>query len=108
MYMELDKRDLFLNRPKVTSHKSMKTCIKITERRHFFFFFHQSGVGWARAMDSPREKTSTSHLKQDSYVQLGEGFGLFDHPEDSGWRDESFQVRTFSTRLYRLFRLGSG
>ena len=61
MYMELDKRDLFL-RPNVTSHKIMKTCIKIT-------FFPQSGVGWARAMESPPEKTSTSHLKQDFHVQ---------------------------------------
>ena len=46
----------------------MKTCIKITERLPFFFF-HQSGVGWARAMDSPREKTDTSHLKQHSDVR---------------------------------------
>ena len=29
---------------------------------------HQSGVGWAREMDSPREKTNTSHLKQDSDI----------------------------------------
>ena len=62
--MELDKRDLFLNRPKVTLHKSMKTCIKITKCRHAISLFQQSGVGWARAMDSPREKTSTSHLSR--------------------------------------------
>ena len=65
MQIELDKHEFYLNNPKETSHESIKTCTKKAGRHHFCFSLSRAyKVEWdARAMDSPSEKTSTSHLK---------------------------------------------
>ena len=58
-----------INKPKVTSYESIKTYAKIAARCHFYFSVSRAcKVEWdARAMDSPREKTNTSYLKDGAY-----------------------------------------